>query len=412
MYTPPLYYLYLKLFVAFFGNSLIAMKIASVIPLSGTLALGATKIRKLFGDTTACLYLLFFACIPCTMEFSVQVRMYSLAVLCVTLCGVYAYCIFTEGGLKNYIWVGVSGVLAAYTHYFAFMSVIVIMLFLFIAILSENRKKLTAFCLLGVCMIAAYLPWFPYFYHQVVAVNQGYWIPEISADYVWGYFTWTFSLENLPWTVFLFFILLKAASTRNTIALSRGKRREEVYALACMLVPTVTMIAGVIISVCTTPIYREQYIFPSLALLALFLGIALRDAGRYVLAAVCAFLLAVGCGQYKECRYQEYYSTLLPQTEQLLETSGARDATVLYNYDTFGFIYEVQFAEKFPDMTFVSLANFDFSQDFDAVWFFDTEWQPDIDPSVLETYGLIMEPMGHFGIEHNEFDVYRICHAD
>lgn len=36
---PPLYYIYLKAFVKIFGNSLISMKIASVIPLTGTLLL-------------------------------------------------------------------------------------------------------------------------------------------------------------------------------------------------------------------------------------------------------------------------------------------------------------------------------------------------------------------------------------
>lgn len=93
----PLYYIYLKAFVKIFGNSLISMKIASVIPLTGTLLLGATIIRKRFGDITSFLYVLFFACIPCSMEFSVQVRMYSLAVFFVTLCGIYAYNVFTDG---------------------------------------------------------------------------------------------------------------------------------------------------------------------------------------------------------------------------------------------------------------------------------------------------------------------------
>lgn len=50
----------------------------------------------------------------------------------------------------------------------------------------------------------------------------------------------------------------------------------------------------------------------------------------------------------------------------------------------------------------------EYSQDFNAIWFFDSEWQPDIDPAVLEANGLIMEYEGHYGIEHNEFDIYKI----
>lgn len=94
---PPLYYLYLKLWITIFGNSLIAMKIASLLPMTGTLILGATVVRKRFGDVTALFYILFLACIPCTMEFSVQVRMYSMAIFFVTVCSLAAYDVFMEG---------------------------------------------------------------------------------------------------------------------------------------------------------------------------------------------------------------------------------------------------------------------------------------------------------------------------
>lgn len=405
---PPLYYIYLKAFVKIFGNSLISMKIASVIPLTGTLLLGATIIRKRFGDITSFLYVLFFACVPCSMEFSVQVRMYSLAVFFVTLCGIYAYNVFIDGRFRDYLIAGISGVLAAYTHYFAFMPVIIIMAFLFISIIIWNRKRILSWIIMAVGMIVSYMPWFPSFYRQVTSVNAGYWIPEISAEYVWGYFTWTFDLTLIPGTVFIFLILLKAVSTYNIINISKHYDKDDIYALMCMLAPTVTMILGVIISVCSTPIYRNQYIFPSLALLSLFFGIVLRKTKKIFLVLISIFLIFVGCVQYKECYHQEYESTYLPQTEEFLKANMASDDIIVYNYEIFGFIYEVQFETKFPDAKFEYLENFDFSQDFNAIWFFDSEWQPDIDPAVLEDNGLVMEYAGHYGVEHNEFDIYKI----
>lgn len=42
------------------------------------------------------------------------------------------------------------------------------------------------------------------------------------------------------------------------------------------------------------------------------------------------------------------------------------------------------------------------------VWFLDTEGMPEIDTNVLGQNGLIMEHMGHYGIEHNEFEIYKI----
>ena len=73
-------------------------KVAAILPMTATLVLGATLIRREFGDRAAVLFLFFLACIPCSMEFAVQVRMYSLALLFVTLCGVYAYRAFIYGG--------------------------------------------------------------------------------------------------------------------------------------------------------------------------------------------------------------------------------------------------------------------------------------------------------------------------
>ena len=401
---PPLYYLYAKLFRGIFGESLLVQKVLVIIPMTATLVLGATIIRKDFGDRASVLYLLFLACIPCSMEFAVQVRMYSLALLCVTACGVYAYKAFVSGGKLAFVIFAVSGVAAAYTHYFAFVSVIIIAGLLFLAIILWKRERIAAWCISAVAMIVGYLPWMPCFIRQVTSVEQGYWIPEITGQTVWEYFLWTFDLELIPGMVFIFLILLKGASTYNTIEIAKNKNQTEIYALACMLVPTLTTILGVAVSAVKTPVYRDQYVFPALGLLALFFGIAMRKAKDVILILITLFLLFVGAVQYKECFRQEYRSTYVPQTEAFFEQNLSEDDFVIYNWDTFGFIYECYF----PQERLVYLENFDFTQQFRTVWFLHTEWMPEVDPGVLEANGLIMEDMGHYGIEHNEFEIYKI----
>lgn len=401
---PPLYYLYAKVFQVVFGESLLVQKIAAVIPMTATLALGATVIRREFGDRASVLFLLFLGCIPCSMEFSVQVRMYSLALLCVTACGLYAYRAFLSGRKSDFAVFAVSGVAAAYTHYFAFVSVIVIAGLLFLSILIWRRERIAAWCISAAAMIVAYLPWMPYFIRQVTSVEQGYWIPEITGQTVWEYFIWTFDLELVPGMVFVFLVLLKGASTYNTIEIARYREKTEIYALACMLVPTLTTILGVAVSAMKTPVYRDQYVFPALGLLALFFGIAMRKAKDGILIAISIFLLFVGAVQYKECFRQEYRSTYVPQTEAFFKQNLADEDFVIYNWDTFGFIYECYF----PQDRLVYLEDFDFSREFGTVWFLHTEGMPETDPGVLEANGLVMEDMGHYGIEHNEFEIYKI----
>lgn len=401
---PPLYYLYAKLFAVIFGQSLIVQKIAAILPMTATLVLIAIIVRKYFQDMASFLCLLFLTCIPCSMEFALQVRMYSLALFCVTVCGVYAYLAYTNGGKREFFIFAASGAAAAYTHYFAFVSVIIIAGILFLAIVIKKRERLVKWLISAAGMIIVYLPWFPFFIRQITSVESGYWIPEITAETVWGYFTWTFDLELVPGMVFLFLIMLKGASTYNTIKIANDKDSAAIYALMCMLVPTLTTVLGVILSFLKTPIYREQYVFPALGLLALFFGLSMKDAKKSVLAVVTVFLLFVGAVQYKECFRQEYRSTYVPQTEAFFEENLKEDDYIIYNWEAFGFIYECYF----PKEQLEYVERFDFSRDFGTVWFLHTEWMPEIDEAVLAGNGLQMDVIGHYGIEHNEFDIYRI----
>lgn len=400
---PPFYYLYAKIFWEIWEESLIAQKIATILPMTGTLVLGATKIRQEFGSRVSFLYLLFLTCLPCTMEFSVQVRMYSLALFLVTVSGLYAYKAFFSGKKKDFLVFAVSGCLAAYSHYFAFVSVIILTGFFFLSILVWNRKRLAAWAVSAAGMILGYLPWVPYFIRQVVNVESGYWIPPITAETIWSYFTWTFDLELLPGTVYGFLLLLAAAGIFNLLQI-RKKEKEGIYALLAMLVPAVTAASGIIASVWKTPIYRDQYILPALGLLALFFGIAFKKAKGWMIVVASAFLLVVGAVQYKESFRQEYRNSYIDDTEAFFEENLEEGDYILYNWQTFDFIYECYFEKE--RMAYVG--DFDFSQDFHTVWFLHTVWEAEIPQETIDAYGLEVEDMGVFGIEHNTFNIYKV----
>ncbi len=401
---PPFYYYYAKLFYTFFGLNLQAQKIAAIIPMVLTLVIGATWVRKLFSDRASLLFLLMLTCMPCSMEFAVQVRMYSLALLFVTLCGIGAYLSYTRGKIADWILFAVSGALAAYTHYFAFVPVIIITGIFLLVLLFCNRKALKGWCLSAVAMILMYLPWMKSFYIQITRVRESYWIPEITPQTIWSYFIWTFDTDLVPGVVYGFLLILFGTGIYNICRIIRKRQKEDVYALLCMLIPTFTALGGIIISLSRSPIYRDQYIFPSIALLALFFGISMRNADKKILIPVCAFLLFVGAIQYKECFRQEYRSTYVPQTEAFFEENLTDEDYVVYNWEDFGFIYNFYF----PHGQLRYLEDFDFSENFQTVWFINSQYQPQIDQALLDANGLSMELVGHYGIEHNEFDLYRI----
>ena len=98
---------------------------------------------------------------------AVELRMYTWALFFVTACGIYAYELYQNPqSTKLFYFFILFGILSAYTHYYAFLTVCFIDLFLIIALLKRNKKdwKLClAFCMVS---LLAYLPWIPIIFQQ------------------------------------------------------------------------------------------------------------------------------------------------------------------------------------------------------------------------------------------------------
>ncbi|MDD3369186.1 MAG: hypothetical protein PHP50_09925 [Lachnospiraceae bacterium] len=401
---PPLYYIIGKIFQIVFGNSLQVQKIAAIIPTVFTLLLGPWKVRKHFGWKTAFFFVLSIACIPCSMQFALQVRMYSLALFCVTACGLFAYECFNLEEKNIWSWIGLvlSALGAAYAHYFALVAVIAINGLFLIAILCKKRSLWKNWLAASAAMILGYLPWFGILLWQVGNVTTSYWIPPITKDVCWGYFTWTFGLEQFPWTTYVFLLLLIFAGITSLVAIWKRKEQESVYAQLCMLVPTAVCVIGVGFSLLTRPVYREQYVFPAIGLLCLFFAIAVRNYPEKILIPIAAFLLFVGAFQYKENFREEYRSTYVPQMEAFFEENLQADDCIIYNFEVLGFIYKYYF----PENDCIYMGDWNPDNEYHRTYFLDTASELKFTDGQLAEWGYTRTLAGHFGIEQNEFDIY------
>ena len=156
------------------------------------------------------------------------------------------------------------------------------------------------------------------------------------------------------------------------------------------------------------PVYRDQYVFPSIGLFCLFLAIALarfiQKKWIVMMAPVCLFLLFMGAVQYLENWRLEYKSTLTDQTVAFWNENVGENDLIVYNLSAFQFCYTYYFPEE--KLFYVRDVNLD--QDFDAIWFIDTANEWDFVPDQIIPYDLQIVYQGHFGIEHNEFDIYKV----
>ena len=194
---PPFYYYYVKalqgLCRMFFPRAdlTVVSKLCSVLPLLGVAVYGVTKVRRYFGMLCAGLFVFCTVSMPGLSQYSVEIRMYTLALFLVTGAFLHGYGIVcgtgreTGGGCRNADWIclTVYGILAAYTHYFACVAVAVLYACLFIYFLCQGTGRYPfwkPWLAAVACSVLAYLPWMAALVRQVAQVKESYWILPLT----------------------------------------------------------------------------------------------------------------------------------------------------------------------------------------------------------------------------------------
>ena len=185
---PILYYWILHIIYLIFGTNLYAYRIMSVIPLVVLGILGYTHIRKDFGEKEGILFSFFTSFLPINCIYAGELRMYTWAMLFVTLMSIYAYRIYKNSSTKNWIIFAIFSLASAYTHYYALVTAGIVNLILFIYLLRQAikqkcyTKQLKGFTISAIVQIILYMPWIACFLTQTSHVSKGYWILEPSLE--------------------------------------------------------------------------------------------------------------------------------------------------------------------------------------------------------------------------------------
>lgn len=400
---PPLYYLIAKLGQVVFGPSLQVQKLVVILPVILTMMLGAVKVRKRFGDVTALLFIVMLALMPRTLTYAVQPRMYSWALFFITVCGVYIYEVYLENKWQDWVIVTLTAAAAAYSHYFALVSAACMYGFFLLICLFQRRDLLKRWLLMASAAILLYLPWLFVLLKQFSAVSERYWIPAIDGRTILSYVNWAFETDT-PYSTYLYVVLFAIAVISLCISCVRYKRTEDTYALWCIMTPLCTTIAGIAVSAIVRPIYYNRYVFPAMGLLCLAFAIAFRYCRKPVLISICVFLCMSAVVEYKDVYHEEYHAARTAATEQFFAKHLGEKDVILYNWRDYGFIYRYYF----PAEQLVYVEDMDFAGDYDTLWYMNTYNCTYLSGAVLEEYGLTQEYMGNYGIEHDEFEIYRI----
>ena len=400
---PPFYYLMVRAFTFIFGESILSVKLFSIIPMLLTMAFGPIVLYKKMGLKVALMYEVLLGTLPCLMEYAIQPRMYTWAMLFVTLCGYFGYkAVLLDGSVKDYILFALFGTLSAYTHYFAFAAVLWIYGIAFLIVLYRRTIKYIIGWIL-VCLSSAllYLPWFKAMAVQVSTGDENWIDPVYNFKTILGYFNWLVDID-IPCQSIAFGVLFLVSIVLIVLNIKKADTKKALYSI---LIPVLVVITGVVLSLAIRPIFVMRYIVPAAGFLCIYLAISFSYLSNKAYIALLVFWILVGGITYKETWYDEYEATLTPKTEAFFEENLEDGDIVSYNWKVYRFAYEYYFDSE----SLYYIEDIDFADpEIKTIYLLDTAMNPEPDLEALNAMGYAMEDMGAYGIEQNDFEIYKI----
>lgn len=372
---PPFYYYYVKAvswlcMMVFPGaDAVILGKICSVLPLFGLAAYAVTKVRKHFGWLCAGLFLFCVVSMPNLPQYTVEIRMYTLAMFLVTAAFLHGYEVVCRmvgpyGEVKEFRllqpetksnkgrksrkidWILLAGygIMAAYTHYFAAVAVAMVYLFLLIFIIIQGCKagkldikesgiKNWFLCVLS--SVIAYLPWMFVVVRQMAQVKESYWILPLTwrtfgscvkflMKPPFGSGTFQVAAAIVLFAVYvglLLYILWK----------NRGNEEEVFLMLAGTGVLAGLVLFGFAASFLLRPVFIVRYMLPAAGCFWLsfsfFVSRAVRE--KRLLWSILLLVLVIGIGDFRWFRNDETWRRVrMEEVQEALAQIGPEDIVI------------------------------------------------------------------------------------
>lgn len=357
---PPLYYCITKCVVELCklfnpaADTIIAAKVVSVLPYFILLLYSVTFVRKRFGTFTAGLFLFCAIAMPQLPGYTVEIRMYSWALLFVTAALLHAYGTLTAETTWQRIHGAALvfyGLAAAYTQYFACVAVMMIYLYVLVIFLCRDKRRVREWFLWVVVSVIGYVPWLYSLISQITAVHDNYWILPLTWRSIGGCvkFLMKPSFTNdslntiLAVILFLIYVSIFGIFTAKTIKLYHNGR--DLSERLCFAIAGIGTLAGLVVfgfaaSFLLRPVFVYRYMIPAMGCFWLAFAVCLDSLAdgkskwqMGIMSAVILLIAVIGLRNYRAFLGEEEYKALLMQdTQKALDAIEAEDI-VIYNFD-------------------------------------------------------------------------------
>ncbi len=278
---PPLYYLFLRLWLPITAYTEFALRLPSA--LAGTAAIYAIFLlgREFFNNRIGLIAALLATVNFFSIHYSQDGRSYIFIFLLSCISYTQLIRILKKPTLKRSLWYSLVSLVMIYTHYFSifflFGQVATVTVFFFIADAPTRVQYIKSFALSGIIIIIGYLPWIP----SLLTVGEisAFWISPTPDTFLKDYFIEYFGNSGLltPFlTVFLLLFLHKVFFS---------KYEKDINILNQPYTAAFIIILTWILGTCFIPYLRSLLVIPMLH-------------PRYTTPLIPAYLIALAAGIY------------------------------------------------------------------------------------------------------------------
>lgn len=341
---PPFYYWYLKAIHdlgkrMFPGvSSVVLSKMASVLPFLGIMTYALTLVRKRMGILVASVFVFFISTMPQISNYFVEIRMYSLALFCITALFLHSYEIVLENKKIHWVAFWMYGIMTAYVQYYACVAVVAVYIALFLYFLIGKQKKqmMRVVVCAGISVIV-YLAWIPHLISQFRTVSNSYWIQPLTFRSIFGCIKFIFlpvsygTVKNYVLAV----LMIAVFAIAYLYGIRKEKSAQIRYLLICgVFVPVFVAFTGFVCSALNRPIFVYRYLIPGLGAMWLVVAYVLIKSRREMITLLLLVPFLFAGHSNMEGFVAEEWKKLdnMELTQEFLD-SFPEDAVILCNFN-------------------------------------------------------------------------------
>ncbi len=320
------------------NGTIIAYRVFSAICISCLGILGFTHIKKDFGEKVGIFFTFFSYFMPAICMYTGEVRMYSLAILLVTILAIYAYRLFkNDKNNKNWIIFGLTSLACIFVHYYGLMAAGIINCILLAYLIKEKKKesiiKILSF---GAIQLVAYIPWIMCFMKQMKNVAKGFWIGFEFPGTIYELLGTQFAGNVKPVIGFVFQTLLVIYLIYKIIKAKRDKN-EYLIGVASISIYILVIVAALVMTLLLkTSIIYYRYLFVITGLFIFFISYFLaKEKNKFIIGLICAGTVIIAIGSNFLQIREAYDKSNMKQITYLSENIQ-EDDLIVYSESSFG----------------------------------------------------------------------------